>query len=568
MNLLDAAIERLRGELVGLDSRQTAARVREAAASCGASPKTVYARLKRAGWSSGRKERSDKGRSQLSEEEAVQVAALMAKGRNKRGQANVPLREAHAIAASQGLVSVNLSDSQVNRRLRQLGLDGPRLHAQEPTIAIVTAHPNHAWFVDISVAIQWRFRDESGKVLDLYSDAGSRFYEGKIENFRAIKRTVHRYLAVDHRTGAFWVQYFYSRGENAADVVNFLHAAMAVKDSLGGYPFRGVPRWIFADRGPAFNNGLVQGLLEALGVQVHLHSAGKPWVNGAVESRHNHWQRRFEGRLAARFAPDLETLNRWAQRECVLANSEREHSRYGRPPIDAWASITREQLVECPPRKLFFQLASSSSATATLTNRLHLRAKGRAWELGEGAYPGQKVRYRLSPFLAAGIRVWDVDGNELPVTVELQKDELGQQLNGRRMVLDGTPEERGATAPHTPAAKLAAEVVSGARPVHLPQLFEDGAERIEKLTWLPTASTPWQPPASAEVASTLAEPVLSSLEARDQVVARLGRGLGLEEGDWWRARIGESGITESGLEAALAEFLEAGTASFITLAHG
>jgi hypothetical protein len=55
-----------------------------------------------------------------------------------------------------------------------------------------------------------------------YQDAEARFYSNKIENFKQLKRVLHRYVWVDHFSGAYWVQYFYSAGENAADMVDFI----------------------------------------------------------------------------------------------------------------------------------------------------------------------------------------------------------------------------------------------------------------------------------------------------------------------------------------------------------
>ena len=558
-SLLDAAVSRLLGELPTLSARARGDRVRQVASSLDVAEQTVYRRLKEAGWSSGRKPRADKGRSALSEADGATLAALMAKGKNKRGQPNVPTREAHAIALEQGLIAADLSHSQVCRRLRQLGLDRERMTAPEPGIARVSQYPNHVWFADISVGIQWYFRDpETGKNLDLYQDAGSRFYEGKRNNFD-VRRVIHRYIAVDHRSGCYWVQYFYSPGENAEDVVNFLWSSMAPKEDLSDYPFQGVPKYLVADQGSAFKNGLVRGLLEGLGITLQLHRRRNAKANGAVESRHNHWQRYFEGRLADRGAPDLETLNLWAQRSCVLANTERPHTRHGRTPIEAWQDITAEQLTLAPERRLFFQLAASGSKTGVLTNRLYLRADGREWEIGgQAVYPGQRVRYRLSPFLDAGLRVWDTDGQELTAT-EIRKDAAGFALNGRRHVWDGEEHEKGSQAPLSPAAKIAADVADGVLPVALPTLFDDLGERLDRLSFLPVTGKAWAPPVQEAAAETMAEPLLSSLEARDQVVARLERGLTFDEADWWKAAIG-TGVTSSQLDELLALFLSSPSA--------
>lgn len=527
--------------------------VRRAARTLGQSEQTVYRGLKRRGWDSGRAPRADRGRSAVGEDELRAVARIMAKGRNKRGEANVPTKEAVEIAQAQGLIPDAISASQVGRRLRQAGLSMGHMRAPSPAISRVSQHPNHVWVVDISVAIQWYFHDEQGRALRFYSDAGARFYEGKRQNLADQRRVILRYLVVDHYSGAFYVRYYYAAGENSLDVVDFLHRAMAGKDNRLSYPFRGVPRRLVADQGPGFKAALTRNLLDALDVEVELHLPGNAKASGAVETRHNHWQRTFEGRLAVASVNDLDQLNSLAERFCALHNAERALTRSGRPPMATWTTIRPDQLVEAPDRDVFLQLAATNRRTGVLNNKLQLRADGRTWEIaGSNVHPRQRLAYRLSPFTEAGIRVWDEHERELAAT-EIHFDPVsGFPQNGRRHVWDDD-DAQGSSHKPVPAQTLAADVASDSDAVRLDQVFDDLDERLAKHAFLAAQQEGqvWQPSGGDGLAD---EPLLGSVEARERVAAMLGRPLGHDEAAWWRERIGD-GCTQGAVDAAMHEFL-------------
>lgn len=545
--VLSRALSELRQTARGADRRQIVA---NAAGVLGLSESAVYRQLQRMGWETGRARRADRGTTTMSPTELEAVAQIMAKGRNKRGQANIPTRQAVAIAQEQGLVQAQVSYPQVCRLLRGRGLSHVHMRAPEPGIARVSTHPNHVWFLDISVAIQWYFKDEAGRrKLGLYSDGDARFYEGKRKNLVARDRVLHRYMIVDHRTGAYFVQYYYAAGEDSVDVADFLVRAFGPKFDVEKYPFRGLPVYMVADQGPALKSSLVQTMLEQLGIKCQLHAAGNAKASGAVETRHNHWQRTFEGRLALRPAEDVAQINYWAERYCALALSETPHSRHGQTPMAMWMGITPEQLVEAPSREVMLQLAAHKKRTGTLTNRLHLRADGRTWELsGEHVHPGQKVQYRLAPFAASGIRCWDAEGRELSA-LELSFDAAGFQEQGRRHVWDD-PTAKGSTAPLSVGKKLSAAVASGDEVVQLGQLFDDLDERLAKHAYLNVQSGSSWKPGTAELH---AAPLMSSVEAREEIAGRLGRPLTRDEGAWWRARLGD-GCTQDELELSWDEF--------------
>lgn len=546
--VLARTLDLLRGASRASDRRAV---VQQAAHQLGLSEASVYRALKAAGWSSGRKPRKDRGSSAVAVEDLEAVARIMAKGRNKRGQANLPTKEAVEIAQGQGLAK-GAGYSQIARRLRQDGLSMVHMRAPEPSISRVSTHPNHVWQVDISVAIQWYLRDSDGTI-GQYSDAGARFYEGKRQNLAELRQVLLRYMVTDHYSGAYYVRYYYAPGENSLDVVDFLYRAMAAKSHGTAYPLRGIPRRIVVDQGPAFKAQVVQQLVgrDGLNIELEYHAVKNAKASGAVETRHNHWQRTFEGRLALSAATDLTELNRQAEAFAAVANAERPHTRHGRAPMALWATITEQQLREVPSRDVFLQLATSAKREGVLTNKLHLRADGKTWEIaGAHVHPRQRVQFRLSPFIDQGIRVWDSEDRELAAT-ELQFDQAGFPVNGRRHVWD---DDAAQGSSHKPVAaqKLSAEVASDAVAVRLDSVFDDLPERLARHAFLGgQRGQEWQP---SQGQALVDSPMLGSIEARERVAAMLGRALTADEGAWWRARVGD-GCSQAELDLAIDEFL-------------
>lgn len=522
------------------------------AGDLGVTERTAYANLRAFGYDSGRAKRRDAGTSRISREDCGKVAALFAKARNKRGQANLPQKEAMAIAKEIGLLDDNVSYRQLNRRLRREGLSLEHMNAAEASVPRVSSHPNHTWFFDISPCTHWYFKDPAnGKRLAMYADGGARFYDGKPQNLPdASTKRIMRFVVVDHYSGAWFVRYYYAAGEKAEDVIDFLFRAMADKGEIAGQlPFRGVPKRIVMDQGSANKSALVCNLLESLNIRHELHRAGNAKASGSVESKHFQWQRPFEGRLALCPLPDLDAMNREAAKLCAIMAGERPHTRHGQPPMVMWnGSITSEQLVDAPSREVFFALAETHPAQRTLSNELYMRAAGRTWQIaGENVYPGQKVNFRLTPFCEAGVRVTDEHDTRL-TAVEITFNKAGFPENGLRHEWDN-PEAAGAAQRPSAGQALSAKVTSGETPVNVPELFNNYNERFERLAYLQRSSSPSPvSPSPAQVERW------SDLECREKVVQRTGQSLRREDAAWWRARCGAAGLTPAEFEEALVAF--------------
>lgn len=552
MDTLEAQVyDRLLATMQVAGHRERGEAVRQAASVLGVAECTVYAGLRRLGWTSGRRARADKGRTAITAEDMHALARLCASGRNKRGQPNIPLCEGWEIAREHGLVSeaaAERSSSQAGRVLRAAGLSLGQQRAGGGAIARVSSYPNHVWVLDPSIAIQWYFRDENGRKLDLYNDAQTRFY--KPDQMRAVRRVIHRYIVTDHCSGAFYVRYYYEPGESAETNVDFLWRAMAPK-SLGveTWPFRGIPHRLVMDPGSANRSALFRNLLEELGIIPEWHQAGNARASGAVEVRHAIWQRAFEGKLALRPVRDLDELNMLAERECAILNGQRIHSRHHRPALEVWSQITEEQLVEAPERDVILQLASREPRRAVLDARLWLRADSRTWQVsGENLVRGQEVTYRICPFLPAGLRVWDAFGRELGAD-QVVFNELGFPTAGARIQVWDDPEHQGAAHPTPPGQAVVREVERDGRS-SVDDVFGDLDARLARQAYITRRGRVWEPAAESARASA---PVLGTFEVREEVARRLGRSLSAEEGDWWRTR-SVAGLTAADLEVAWTEF--------------
>lgn len=529
----------------------------------GKSESAVRGWLKQVGHTTGRAPRADRGATaERLREEVLVVGAWLGANRNKLGQPNMTMKEAWRLAGEQGLGIGALSYAQFTRTLNTLGFGIEHLCAPAAGITNVPDHANHVWLFDISVGIQWYFRDANGRRLDQYSDAGARFYAGKAANFDASRPVLHRFAMVDLWSGAYYVRYYYTPGERAEDVVDFWYHATSPKGAHAEvFPFRGLPRRVIMDQGPANKSGLVRTLLDELDVKVELHAPGNAKASGGVETRHNHWQRSFESRLRLLPAENLEEINRVALAFCAEANAARPMTRTTRAaqirtPMELWTRITAEQLREPPERAVFFQLAAGARSEGTLDGRLYLRADGRTWQIsGPHVHRGQKVDFRIAPFAEQGVRVWDKHGREL-AALEIRFDAVsGLPQNGRIRRFD-SEEHAGAAQPTPPAQQIAAKVAKGDIDVTLPSVFDPLARLAERQAYLVPAGQAWTPKGASALAE---EPAMDNLAAREEVVRRIGRGLTVEERGWWIEAVGD-GLTSSRFEELYAEFTGAGAA--------
>ncbi len=409
---LDAAPHGERGRLVG-----------EAAGTLSLSTAEVYRRLKAAGWTSGRKPRADRGATALSDAELMTVANIMRESTRANGKRLLSCEAALEIATANALVrDLGITPNHVMRLLRDRGLHPDQVNEPAPHVQLATPHPNYLWEIDASVCVLY-YLDRKG--LAVMSER--EFYKNKPRNFAKIERDrVIRYVATDHYSGAFYVEYF--RGaQDTENLFNFVLNAIAKRDHAQD-PFHGVPFHVYDDAGSANASHLFDNYLQRLQVKHLTHTPGNPRAKGQVEATQNLIERGFEGRLAfGRRVESLEELNALAWQWMRWMNGTRAHTRHGHTRYALWQTIREEQLRIAPDRQLSRELLRTKPEWATVTRKLTVRYSVRGFGPKEyavahvpGVRVGAKLEVCVNPYAAPEINVitHDPDGAERLYSIE------------------------------------------------------------------------------------------------------------------------------------------------------
>jgi transposase InsO family protein len=310
----------------------------------------IRERLKDLGFIKSRKPRSDRGQSSVTREQCIQISNLIMQASRDNGKQLMSLKQAVEIASANGLISADVSESTVSREMRRHRVHPEQMSQPRPHKQVRSLHPNHVWQFDVSVCVLYYLPKAEG----LQVMPRDEFYKNKLENVYRIKNDrVLRYLVTDHNSGAFYVEYFNTPGENSETLVQFLLNAFAKRD---GDPLHGVPFMLVWDAGTANQSHLVKGMLERLQVKTHTHEVGSPRAKGQVERTHNLVECEFESRLSMYRIDTIEQLNEKAQQWAQMFNGTRKHSRHGHTRFGLWQTIRPEQLRICPPRELCLSL--------------------------------------------------------------------------------------------------------------------------------------------------------------------------------------------------------------------
>jgi len=276
-----------------------------------------------------RKERSDKGTSEVAKSQTLNVASAVVKGRRKvAGKRGLPVKEAVEMLKAEGIIP-EASLSTYYRQLKKHHLDKESLNAETPFVRQRSLCPGDVYQIDASQALQW-YLYEKKLILDPEKAAA----EYKIEKRR--EECLKRYICVDHFSSAFWVMYAYAKGENMRDYLRAFWEACRWKGD--DFLLSGLPRMALSDGGSPLASKGAQNAFAALGVQYHSHLKGNPRAKGSVESRHGWWEAKFEAKLIAMGITHftLDELNEMAFQQCKLWNEENVNARTGMSPFELW----------------------------------------------------------------------------------------------------------------------------------------------------------------------------------------------------------------------------------------
>ena len=190
------------------------------------------------------------------------VAAMQARTTNKKGRCVSTARALeilieHGIETPDGFRKLDigqLTPSTLNRHMRRLGFDRPRMTREPAAVRYQAAHANDIWHFDMSPSDLKRLSNPPAWV-DLERDGAP---------------TLMLFAVVDDRSGVAYDEYRCVYGEEVEAALRFLFAAMAPKANSGN-PLQGIPRQLHLDNGPVAKSAVFKRVMESLGVAVTTH---------------------------------------------------------------------------------------------------------------------------------------------------------------------------------------------------------------------------------------------------------------------------------------------------------
>lgn len=324
---------------------------------------TVYRRLRKVGWSSGRKTRADKGNTSQDMNSLMELCATMRLGVRKNGKITMQVPNARSMLQANGR-DFNVSNGRLNMLLKERGMDIASQKQDRPYQPQRSIHPNHAHQVDPSLCILYYLKDGSQHIMrdDL-------FYKNKPENVARIENfRVWRYVLTDHYSSTIITKYYMARGETQANLYDFLLYAWGRSE---GRVFHGVPKILVWDKGSANTASAIKLALRALDVVDIPHTKGNPRAKGGVEQSNNLVEKLFESRLKYEPVSNVDELNNAAEAWYNAYNSDsipHYDSRLSRPQMAQpkaryalWQIIKKDQLRILPDEDLCRYLLSAEA---------------------------------------------------------------------------------------------------------------------------------------------------------------------------------------------------------------
>lgn len=310
------------------------------------SKQTIYRRLKKIGWESGRQRRSDAGSTSQDLGALDDLCATLRLGVRKNGKVTMETPNARSMLQANGR-DFSVSNARLNQLLRERGMSIQLQKQDRPWQAQRSLHPNHVHMVDPSLCLIYYLKDGSQHII-----RDDETYKNKPEHIEKLKHfKVWRYVLVDHYSCTIMVRYYQSHGESQANLYDFLLYCWSQSENR---PFHGVPKILVWDKGSANTAKAIKCALRALDVHAHEHEAGNPRAKGTVEWANNETEKLFESRLRYEPVDNVEELNAavesWynAYNANVIPHYDSRLKRPGmREPMARyalWQIVRREQL--------------------------------------------------------------------------------------------------------------------------------------------------------------------------------------------------------------------------------
>lgn len=548
--------------------------VREAGQFLGMSVATVYRHLKAvAGWSSGRKARSDKGTTSVAPEALVTLGAAQREAIRANGKQTLFTTTARGILEANGH-SFGVSNGQLNKLLRDRRLNVAAQRVADPVQALRAPHPNHTREIDPSLCLVYYLRGRQ------YIMRDDEFYKNKLDRIAQIKFKVYRYVDYDKASACVVPWYTEAAGEDQHNLFKFLMFSWGRQD---GRLTHGVPFHLLWDKGSANTSSAVRSLLDALGVRHLTHEAGNARVKGGVENGNNIVETQFESRLRFQPVENVEQLNAaafaWANayNANLIPGQDTRLRRAGlavpMARYDLWQRITPEQLRVLPPVEVCQAFMRSKEEERQVKPDLSITFRHPAAERTltyslrglDGINPGDMVLVRGLVFgeCAVQVQVERYDGEPLLYRCEpnVAYDEYGQRADAAEIGTEfkrtaKTQAQQAATAMDEAAYPgLSVDEVKAARAKRVTPF--DGQikahsylQDIELPVYLPRQGTDIDTPAHAAPAGL---ELIDAVTAMLRIVGAIGRNLSPEENAFFMRRYAE-GVPEDQVGALIAQY--------------
>lgn len=550
--------------------------VRDAADFLGMSTQTIYRHLKSvAGWSSGRKARSDKGSTSVSAEALVTLGAAQREAVRENGKQTLFTTTARGMLEKNG-ISFGVSNGQLNKLMRDRKLNVAAQRVADPVQALRAPHPNHTHQVDPSLCLVYYLKGRQYIIRD------DEFYKNKLDKIAKLKFKVYRYVQYDKASAALKVWYTEAAGEDQHNLFRFLMHAWGKQD---GCPIHGVPKFLLWDKGSANQSSAIKSLLDALGV-VHLsHKAGNSRAKGGVENGNNIVETQFESRLKFEPVENVDQLNAsavaWANAYCANLIPGQD-TRLRRPGLEApiartdlWQLITAEQLRELPPLEVCQAFMRSKEeerqvkGDQTITFRHPAAGRTLPYSLRgfDGINVGDMVLVRGLVYgdCAVQVQVPRYDGEPLLYRVEpdIEFDRFGQRADAAEVGAEykrapKTEAEHASTAMDKAAFPgLTADEVEAARSKRVTpfegKLNAHGyLQEVQMPAYLPRTGSEIETPAHAGTAPV---EMLDAVTAMLRIAPAIGRNLSADEYAFFTRRYAD-GVPEDQIDALIAQYMQ------------
>ncbi|MDO9477645.1 MAG: integrase [Pseudohongiella sp.] len=456
--------------------------VEQTAEALGWSAHKVYEHLKKVGWSSGRKKRSDAGKTSVTDGVLNDLATAVVTSIRANGKAIMDVPNARSILQANGR-EIAVSNGHLNRLLRQKQMNAAALKKATPHVQMQSLYPNHVHQVDPSYCVLYYLPGKKGQDIQRFA-SDDEFYKNKPQNIeKNAALRVWRYVLTDHFSGTVLVRYYQSAGETQANLWDFMLWCWA---QMAGRPMHGVPTLLIWDKGSANTSSAIKNGLIALDVKDIPHKAHNARAKGQVEVGNNIVEKLFESRL--RFEPvhSVDELNDAAERWSIAFNANaipHYDSRLDRvgmaQPVARfalWQTIRKEQLRILPDVALCRTLLAATPQSRVVSQALTISFKhpqadrSLTYDVRDlpNIYPGAKVdvcplvfgdrqvkvivtdykdekrSFSVSPVLfndLSGFRVdapvWGEDFQSMPDTVQ----DVNRKAANRNAYPDKTDEE-------------------------------------------------------------------------------------------------------------------------------